>query len=304
MARHTTRTLNAFIIHGHQYAGSDEESVADYNKLFEALLKSSRTESRVNISGDTVAVTKAEKSKGQYAFRFISGNSSDSSFVYDERTGVDEEVDAGDGRYFVNGIWLFADRASRLIVIESKRPGVPRYQIEAFLSHFGRTAAGMTNLTVSLHPLPSASFYKELDAFDVIKEATLVLRRPNKSWTKTGQNLLGDLPESNAEELSISAKSSRGQSLKKDSGLVAEIKNLRSKTVNPVYNALVRGRRSGFDGERRVSLLRHLMKATVAVAPQATEDEEVDALRKGARSLNKSVREETDNDPELFEPKS
>jgi len=299
MPRPTTRTLNAFAIHGHQQPGNDNEAIADYESIFDSLLVSPPTVSRFVISGDTVAVTRAERFGSQYAFRFVSGNEDDSSFVYDERTGVDEEVDAGVGRYFVNGVWLFVDQGSRVVVIESRRPGVPRYQIEAFFSHYGREVLGMHGLTISLHPIPSSSFFSEIDSFEVIKEATLVLRRPNKSWSKTAEGLLGNLPASNAEQISLSAKSSRGESLNSEDGLVKEIKKLKSRAVSALYNAIIRGRRGDFEGERTVSLLKHMFKTTVTLPTGGEDADELTALREGALQLESDIRDDHSEDDEL-----
>jgi hypothetical protein len=276
------RSLDAYSIHGHLSAGAEDESLLDYGDFFTALAATEPRSARFPVGGDTVALTESATRGARVAFRLVSGNAEELPLVYDLQTGTAEEVDPGKDRFVVSGAWVIVDPIRRILVLERKRPGIPVYQLERFLSQFGRRALKVAALTISLNPVPSASFAQEIGTFTRIREASITLRRPNQSWTESAASMLGELSNSNAAEIQLQLNADRGQSLSKSEGVVAEVLALARKPIGPLKNATVKGTRPDFEGERSVSLKKHTVKGTARIDPKDGPLAQLESLEKAA----------------------
>lgn len=278
MGREKARTLEAYSIHGHVEPGTERESLLAYADFFRALAQADVQLLRYRVAEDTVAVVDKAQHPSGLAFRFVTGNADDLALIYDAATGRVEPVQTGDGRFIVRGAWVVVDPDARVMVVERKRPGVPVFQLERFLSQFGREHLGLDALKIVLNPMPSPSFAHEVQSLTRIREASITLRRPNHSWTRSAQGLLGQLGASNAGEVQVQLNAERGESLAKDSGIVREIIDLAHKPVSALKNATVRGTSPVYEGERTVSLQRHTVKGTARVDPSARPGEQLEQM--------------------------
>jgi hypothetical protein len=276
------RTLDAYSIHGHLSPGSEDESLLDYVEFFSELAATDVHQARFPVGGDTVAMTETTSRGDRVAFRLVSGNAEELPLVYDLRTGTAEEVDPGRDRFVVSGAWVIVDPIQRILVLERKRPGVPVFQIERFLGQFGKRLLNLSYLTVTLNPVPSSSFAQEISTFTRIREASITLRRPNHSWTQSASSMLGELSNSNAAEIQLQLNADRGQSLSKSEGVVAEVLDLARNPIGPLKNAVVKGTRPDFEGERSVSLRKHTVKGTARVDPKSGPFAQLESLEKAA----------------------
>ena len=283
------RTLEAYSIHGHVNPGAPEEELVVYKSFFEALLDADPHSLRFAVGSETVAIADRARTGDTLALRFVSGNSEELPLVYDATTGQVEEVDPGKDRLVVNGAWVIVVPARRILVLERRRPGVPVYQIERFLTQFGRQRLGFTEIAVSLNPIPSDSFTEEVERFTRIREASLTLRRPNHSWTASAEAMLGELAESNAAAVQLQLNADRGQSLAKDRGIVSELLRLASRPINALKNAVVKGQTPAFEGERTVSLAKHTVKGTARIDPNATPVEQLVPLSEVATAMIEQI---------------
>ncbi len=265
MANDVVHGLSAYSIHGHIQAGTEEESVLDYDDFFNKLYAEDQKDLRYRVGSETVAVADKSSRSGRLAFRFVAGNARALPLVYDVATATAEEVNPGDGRFVVSGAWAIIDFEQRIAVVDRKRPGVAIYQIERFLSQYGRERLGLPGLTISLNPIPTESFREEIEDLYRIREAEITLRRPNHSWTQTAEGVLQEIGESNAAEVTIQLNADRGKSLAKDKGIVADVLSLAANPINALKNVVIKGRSHNFDGEKIVSLKRHVVRGTVQV---------------------------------------
>lgn len=285
MANEVVHGLSAYSIHGHVQPGTEDETVLSYDGFFNRLHAEDPHDLRYKVGSETVAITDTSSRSGRLAFRFVAGNARALPLVYDVETATAEEVDPGSGRFVVSGAWVIIDADERIAIIDRKRPGVAIYQIERFLSKYGRERLGLSGLSISLNPIPTESFRNEIEDLYRIREAEITLRRPNHSWTQTAEGMLQEIGESNAAEVTIQLNADRGKSLAKDKGIVADILSLARKPINALKNVVIKGRSSSFDGEKTVSLKKHVVRGTVQIDKDAGPHEQLEALDQLASDL-------------------
>lgn len=273
------RTVEAYSVHGHIASGSPDETLLDYRAFFDQLRRANLHSLRVQLGDDVVAITEQHDTGERIALRFVIGNTDELPLVYDIGSATATPIDPGADRLVVRGAWVFVLPDSRLIFVEKRRPGVPIFQIERFLAQYGRNQLGLDGLTVSLNPVPSSDFAREVEEMTRIREATIAMRRPNYSWTDTAGELIGEpAAESNASEVRLQLSADRGQSLAKDRGVVRDLLRLVRNPVTGLKNAIVRGQSPRHEGERTVSLDKSKVKASTRIRRGATNQETLDAL--------------------------
>lgn len=277
--------MEAYSIHGHVGSGTPDEDLLDYVDFFGRLLDASPHSLRFSVGDDTVAIADKSQRDHRVALRFVTGNADELPVVYDMGTARAEEVDPGSDRFVVSGAWAIISPERRIMILERKRPGVPLFQLERFLTSFAREHLGLAGSTISLNPVPSASFIEEVERFTRIREASLTLRRPNQSWTASAESMLGELAESNAAEVQLQLNADRGQSLSKSRGVVRELVELARRPINALKNARITGQIPEFDGERTVSLIKHTVKGTARIDPTAAPTAQLEPLDELAAKL-------------------
>ncbi|MDK9640950.1 hypothetical protein [Propionibacterium freudenreichii] len=279
MARDPIRTVEAYSIHGHVASGTEDESLLDYPRFFQHLLTEDLRVLRMQLGDDVVAISEQHEDGQRLSFRFVIGNTQDLPLVYDLDSATATEINPGTDRLVVRGAWVFALPGIRLLFVEKKRPGVPIFQIERFLSNYGRSQLGLDGLTISLNPVPSSDFAQEIEEMTRVREATIVMRRPNYSWTATAGELIGGpATESNAASVRLQVSADRGQSLEKKRGVVHDLLGLVSRPITGLKNAIVKGNSPHHVGERTISLERSKVKASKRISKDASDEELRDSL--------------------------
>lgn len=286
----TVRTLDAYSIHGHLAAGSSGEELLDYPSFFESLARDGIGRSS-KVGAETVGLVDYVDLGTRSAFRFISGNDAEPAEAYDPHTGTTAPLELGRERFIVSWAWVVVDPEARIVILERKRPGVPVYQLERYLSGFGRDH-GFERLSVSLNPVPSPSFVEEILSFDRIREASVTIRRPNHSFTESAREAVAQIArESNAGSATVQVNAERKESLEKDSGIVADIISFAKSPITPVLNAVVKGFRAGFGKERTVSLKKHQLKSTATLRDGDTPQQQLEAVEASASVLIDQAKE-------------
>lgn len=285
MVKRIARSLVAYSIHGHVNPGGEGEAVVDYGALFESIERLGSESLRARVSGDVVAISRVERTDGLLAMLFVAGSEGELPLVYDPSTASAEEVDPGGGRFVVNGVWGFFDPEERYLVMEKRRPGVAIYQIERLLTGIARRAVGDKTAVLSLNPVPAPSFVREVQRFTRIREASITMRRPNHSWTDDAIELLAHVGDSNAAQVQVQLNADRGQSLSKSDGIVRDVMRVAQHPVGPLQNATVRGTFPDQEGERAVSLRRHIVTGTTRVDGDVAVEQRAQGLAGGVRRL-------------------
>lgn len=279
-----TRTLNIYALHGHIKPGSSDEENLDYEEFFKQVYEQAQGVPII-IGTQTVAIASVQKRADRYAFRFISGSGEAITEVFNPATNKAELIELPQERFVVNGAWVIVSPTKRLLVAERKRPGVPVFEVERFLNRFAKQS-GNGDVSIALNPVPSPSFVAEVESFSRIREASVLIRRPNSSFSKTAQEAMGRIAaDSNAGQVTVQANAERGQSLRKDDGLVADILSFAKSTLSPIEDARIKGERPGFDGERSISLLKHVLKGTVRLTRGLSPEKQLGAIYEEAEDL-------------------
>ncbi|HEY8588731.1 MAG TPA: hypothetical protein VIL55_04160 [Naasia sp.] len=288
------RKLDAYSIHGHLNPGGQDEELVDYEEFF-AEVASRAVGVSFRVGSNLVALVESGSRQGRHGLRLASGDPAGQAEVFDPATGTAAEVSLGREQLLVSPAWVIVDPIARIAVVEKRRPGVPVMEIERFLSIYGRERLGMPGLTLSLNPVPSPSFRREIETFTRIREAAVVLRRPNHSFTSDAREMLGQIAEaSNAQDVEVQVNAARGGTLSKDSGIVADILSFVKSAINPLLNARVVGNRPDFEGERSVSLNKHTVRGSARIETNSPADEQLNALDEAAQGLIEQAQDAGD----------
>ena len=291
MARDKIRTLAAYSIHGHTAPGTRDETPLNYSDFFKQLTLSEPRCLRTQVRDDIVAITERSERGMQVCLRFVVGNTQDSPLLYDTISATTAPIDPGENRLFVRSAWVFIFPESRIAFIEKKRPGVTISQIEQFFSSFGREELRLKDLSFSLNPVPDNNFAYAIKEMTRIREATIVMKRPNYSWTDTAGELVGSpAAESNAARVTLTCSADRGQSLSKDRGFVHDLLKVVSTPISGIKNAIVKGYSPNKTGEHSVNLTQSNLKASTSIPKSATEEEERDLLGDVANKALRTIK--------------
>lgn len=259
------RSVEAYSLHGRTGSG-----VINYVDLFSGIADLPLRHRQASIGQLVVGVTVVERTDFGLALRFVSGTEGQPAIFFDTTTGEETAEDIGT-RVVAVSTWMFVDPTKRLVALERRRPGVGVATIERALEILGLTAGLGDGLRIDLNPVPSSSFTTELESLDRIREAAVVLHRPNWDWLKDADALSGYSDESGADRSEVQLNAGRGKSLNKDTGIVADIRRLVSRPINALKDVRVVGTRSGESKERSVRLENHRERVFVPIAQGADE---------------------------------
>lgn len=283
------RTLELYSIHGRV-----RDTVISYDALLAGIGQLDRVSRQAEVGNRVVAITEFGVDAGSFALRFVAGIAGEPALFYDTATGEESQLDTG-SRIVASSAWTFVDAASRLVAIERRRPGVSILEIESALEQLGDIAGLGAGLRIDLNPVAASSFLDEVAKLDRIREATVVLRRPNLDWDDNASTLTGYAAESGGDRVSIDVSAGRGRSLSTDQGIVADIKRFVRRPIAAMKSVRVKGSRSGEERERTVSLDKHQERRFVPVVPGETVRE---SLFEAATEMIRATSERT---PDLID---
>lgn len=220
--------------------------------------------------------------------------------MFDLETGKERVGSLGRTEIVATSAIVAVNPRTRAVVVERRRPGVPLSTVEKLFSHLGREH-GYEQLTVALTPVAGESFLDELEEFERIRRAEVLLTRPNFDWTTNATALVGDLgAESDADVMEVAASASRGQSLRKDGGIIQDIKNFIARPINGLKNVKILGRKAGGATESTLSLERHQLREEVTFSREldeaAREEEVVDRALSFVASVEMSSESIADDE--------
>lgn len=258
MAQTDRRPLEAYSIHGRTGDG-----VVDYPSFFARLADLERIDTQVQHRDEISAITAHSVVDGVHRLRFVSGLSGVEALYYDIGTGEETTEETGD-RLVASTSWMIADPSRRLAAIERSRPGVSIAAIERTLGELAiSTDSGRARF--DLNPVPAKSFLTELDQLDRIRQAAVVLQRPNFNWADNAAELTEYTDDSNGDRVSLEISAPRGEGLETSRGIVADIKRLISNPISSLKTVKVKGQRADEERERTVGLQKHQERRYVTV---------------------------------------
>jgi hypothetical protein len=151
--------------------------------------------------------------------------------------------------------------SKKVAIVEYSHKGAKARDIELVLSSIA-SAVFAPDTHISLQPIAGESFMRMIDSLDIVRLATLKLRRPNPGWTDCS-NAVNELSkDSGGDAVEISIGARRNDALSKRRGLVGWIRHLISGNSNALHNAIVKGRYPGSSSVVTINLNKHIQSET------------------------------------------
>ena len=286
------RCVVLYSIHGRGNLG-----VIDYQEFIVKLTNLASTpDSKIEIFGDVVAITASQKiGEGIYALRFICGSKVNEPVFYNQETGIEEQVRRDEGIYAA-AVWAVINTDTRLVAIESKKPGVPVKSIERYLQLKGREL-GLQGLIVDLNQVTTSHFDKAVMELETVKAVTVAVNQPNLDWSDDCNLIHEYAEESNAGSAELTLSAPRGQSLSRENGIIQDVVGLARKKISSLKNVIVEGRRAGETVNTKINLKRYQQKQHITLNRNGTAEEDLDAI-KGPVTKMVSERDKDNENPD------
>jgi hypothetical protein len=231
--------LEAFAIHGH--VGSTPASYADIFDLIAEIPRKQRRE----IHGDRImAIQVFQKVNGLYHFAVHVGSADESFLVLDLNVDEEEERSLENGKIVVQKTLGLIDPIKRLAIVQLNHRGAKAGQIAQMIARLASLAnpSQFRNLTLEFAPQPSVGFLAALEAFDVIRLASVRFAKPNLDFTPFSDKIRQLAADSDAKSIQVAATADRGHSLAKDHGIVAMLKEFVQEKFSSLKAVTVEGR--------------------------------------------------------------
>lgn len=260
---------------GYSMHGRSEEGLAEYEEVFRVLAELTPITSQFTIGRQVVAVATTSAASDGFAYlRYIAGHPESGALLFDPDTGQLDEVDF-DQRFIASSAWLVADPARRIATLEVRRPGVTASTVASHIERVMEDIMGLQTPTFNLNPIPSASILEELDRLERIREARVILTRPNFDWTENADQLHQLGATSHAGQVEVAVRAERNGSLASSVGIVGTIRSLASNMISPIRDFRVKGTRADENKERTISLENNSERRFVSIDPNESETEQI-----------------------------
>jgi hypothetical protein len=261
--------------------------VLEYEAFIEWLGRLPRHRTRLEVNqGLVLAIAAASRhDSGVWHFRFISGDPTEIPLVYVEATGETVAEEPVDGRWRATPTRVSIDPTRRLLAVELRRAGVGATNLERYMTRLAKREGFHERLSLEMNPLPSPSFEDEIDDLARIREASIIVRRPNTDWDDA-DDILSDLADASAaHKASVTVNAARGESLSASRGVMSLVREHLRRPLTNVSNVRVTGTPTGSSRERTVSLEKHQFQGQADVPPQASLREEDSSLFDAQKEL-------------------
>lgn len=260
MAKRSTRKFEAFVMHAHH------DTPATYTNLFQKLAQL-QPEDRIYRFSEEVIVgfPIVLEDAGIFFVQAVQG-SDNSALVLNTETGVTRENILRRAEILSHATHFVAAPKKRRVVIEYVQRGAKADMLAAAIEGVLRSSyPELGNVGFSLAPVIKENFITEINAFARIREASIRVMRPNASWTDHYTEL-SDLAEtSNGEKVAIEIKAGRGDTLKKNAGIVRVIKDVVSDHEPYLDDATVKGVRENETAETTIHANKHVLHTKASV---------------------------------------
>jgi hypothetical protein len=279
-SRNKLRTISAYSMHGRWSNG-----ILDYEHYFEQFFGSVQSQApSLKMASQIVAVTAAvPDGNGRGAIRFVAGSELDAPSFLNQATGEEQVIETDNG-LFVTGVWVYINPQTRMVAIETKRPGVSIFFIERYFEMLGRDF-GFSGLHFDLNPSASDAFEDEVKKLETIKRVAVTVSQPNFDWSDDENAIHEYASESGAGSAKIEMSAPRGQGLSVAKGIVHDVLNLSRQAISSLKNVVVTGSAPGEAGDKTINLTRFQKKTSVKVPLGLSPMEELKVVGPAAEQL-------------------
>jgi hypothetical protein len=278
------RQIRAYVMHGRlreRIGGRLSDHLLDYSEFFQRLAELPSAQTEVTIApGLAIAVATTSHERDFVHFRFISGNPEDFPLIFNRETGRTLETRPPENSWLAFPTRVSVVPDNRLILIEYRRRGVSATNLERYFESISDVMGYPGHVQLDLDPLPAPSLEREILELARIREASLIVNRPNTDWNDASDALSDLAGSSGGKDAEVVVHAPRGESLNREEGIVPLILTHIRRGLSNVKNLRVVGRRRGEEVDRTVSLAKHQMRTTAAVddnAPLLEQETEVHA---------------------------
>ncbi|HEY1833157.1 MAG TPA: hypothetical protein VGG08_01875 [Solirubrobacteraceae bacterium] len=228
----------------------------DYEELFREVARLEPVERQRDDGEKVVALQSVDVSDGLASIVALEGPHGQ-PILYDTSDGSEEAGALRRAQVVATRTHALVDIARREVIVEYNHRGAKATDIAAALQVSGRKVPGWPRLRVDLSPKADQSFVESIDDFDRIRVATVRIGRPNVDWNDWDDDISDAAHDSDAQSAEVMFSAGRDESLAKDKGLVAFIRDRAEDAVSALKNASVTGRRGGEAAETTVTLGDH-----------------------------------------------
>ncbi len=264
--------LEVYSMHGHVNAGTVNEAPLDYQWFFRKLPSdprgvimlhdyAGRSDSlwRPRPSARIVRTKQVVGVGGSCVFLDIAVQYPRSRSVpkgdegYDVACGAPQGDADSDG-----GVRVFVVPKDRIVFVDSPASWSILSQIEQALVKYGTEYLDMRGLTISLNPVPASSFFEKLASVSNITRMTLVMRRPNLTWSEDAKGLIGDvLARANADSVTLRLDARSGMGGERDNELASTVADHLSSSITGIKNVTM------WSDSGQLSLKRSVLKVRI-----------------------------------------
>ncbi|HVW55565.1 MAG TPA: hypothetical protein VHC00_07785 [Rhizobiaceae bacterium] len=260
MANRTRRKIELYAIHAH------ETRTFTYDRLFEALSKIPAPQRVFDVHGYVVGFPVVAKYRGGYFIQATEGDPDAAALVFDRSTGQTRETDLRGSEVLSQATHMFVSPEERRASIEYVRRGVKAVMlgpaIEGVLS---QNIQELRRLRIEFTPRTTEDFVREIQEFERIRLAAIRITKPNASWTDHYTQLSELMDDSRGEKVEIDVRAGRGESLKKNSGIVRVIKQVANDDQPYLDEAIITGTRTNETTETTIRASQHIQHTRVSV---------------------------------------
>lgn len=221
MARRVSRKLELFSIHAHQF------EPYSYKDIFDAFSKIPNELRIANVSGTIIGFPHVIQIDEGYFIQVIEGDPSSQPLIFDTLSGTSKSTELNDGEMLGQVTHCVINAEKRLAAVEYVRSGAKALQLGPAIAGILRDhAEGMKNLLIELAPKIAKDFSEEIARFERIRYASIRVTKPNASWTDHYTELSDLMDQSGGSKADLDVRAGRGESLKKNSGIVKIIEEI------------------------------------------------------------------------------
>lgn len=260
MAKKTIRKIELYALHAHNF------SSLTYDGLFERLERLPPASRVFTVSGIVVGFPIVKKIKIGYFIQATEGDPDASALIFNQQTGTTRETNLSREEILSQATHLVVSPEKRRASIEYSRRGIKAFAlgpaIEGILS---ANYADLRQFRLEYSPITTGTFVSEISKFDRIRVASLRIMKPNASWTDHYTDLSELLDESNGDKVELDVRASRGESLRKQTGIVKVIKDVARDGQPYLDAAAITGTRSDETSETTVRANQHITHTRASV---------------------------------------
>ena len=260
--RFTNRKLELFAIHSHIASRN-----GPYEEIADLLGEISPQHRVVEIGPKAIAIPHVARRGKFVLMQVFEGPVGVNPLIFDTTRASPRYQVLEQGEIVAQITHAAFDFAGRRVAIEYVRSGAKADDIShAITKILSEQMEGLQDFLLEFAPVIDEQFVREIDRFERIREARLIVTRPNASWTDHYTELSKTLEESNGGRATVGVSASRGGALRKRGGIIDIIREVVSDKFPYLKTANITGRRKGEDAEATLSTRKHSRFARKALA--------------------------------------